>query len=209
MKKILLLSLMYFICLSLQAQRTFSYKQISSYCPQTGYMQAPNGVAIVTIDDGYLVFNMQKYKYCQRNMDGSSTYLPIGNSGMGFYQVDAILVSQNLQSIEERVTSYVGNMSLNMINTYGMVAEDGGQYAKSYGQAYMESKRGSNSSSSNSSSTCSRCGGTGIDSSYLKYWGGLTSWLGYVNSNGYKCQYCGKYDQHYHSKCSNCNVPRY
>lgn len=210
MKKLFLLSLLSLICITLHAQRTFSYKMTSSYCPQTGAMNSPMGVAIVTIDDDYVTFNNKKFRYYQRNMDGSSTYLPTDNSGMGFYQVDALLVSQNLQAIEERVTSSVGNMSLNMINTYGLVAEDDGQYAMTYGQAYTESKRGGRSNGGNNNrSTCSICGDTGVDPSYLEYWGGRANWLGYYNQNGNKCPYCGRYSTHYHSKCSHCNVPRY
>lgn len=207
MKKIFILLVWLLMCVSLHAQRTFSYRLMSSYCPQTGMTNAQMGVAVVTIGDGYLTFNNKDFKKYQRNMDGSTTYLPTDNSGMEFYQVNAILVSNNLQSIEERVTSTVGYMSMNMINTYNLIAEDDGRYARSYGQAYQDSKRGGSSRDNRRNSICSKCGGTGIDPAYLQYWSGRASWLGHYNSSGNKCPYCGYSSQHYHSKCSRCNVP--
>lgn len=119
-------------------------------------------------------------------MDGSTTYLPArGNTSVGFYQVNAILLSSNWQVLEERVTSSVGGIGLNIINTFQMVAEDNGQYAMAQNSAAIESQRGgsysSPSSRSETRSSCSKCHGTGVDPNYLKYWGGRQSWLGYYN----------------------------
>lgn len=209
MKTIVTFVVLFLSCVSLAAQRTFSFKMQSSYCPQTGQYNNQLAVAVLSVYDDYIVFNNCKYVKSQRNMDGSTTYLPVGNSGLDFYQVNAILVSSNLNVVEEHVTSTVGYMSLNMINTYGVVAEDDGDYAMRYSQAYQDSRRGGGSGSNNRSSTCSKCNGTGVDPTYLQYWGGVTSFLGHYNSNGNKCPYCGKYSQHYHSKCTRCNVPKY
>lgn len=209
MKPIVTLLMFFLSFVSIEAQRTFSFKLQSSYCPQTGSYESQLGVAVLSLFDGYILFNNCKYVKSQRNMDGSTTYLPTGNSGLDFYKVNAILVSSNLNVIEEHVTSSVGYMALNMINTYSVVADDDGEYAMRYSQVYQDSKRGGYSGSENSNSTCSKCNGTGVDPTYLQYWGGVASFLGHYNSNGNKCPYCGKYSQHYHSKCTKCNVPRY
>lgn len=79
--------------------------------------------------------------------------------------------------------------------------------ANNYGSS--ESRSNASSGNGRSSSTCSSCGGTGVDNTYLKYWGGRTSFIGHYNSAGNTCKYCRRSDEHYHSKCTKCNVPRY
>lgn len=200
--------------LSIFAQRTFSYSQTSSFCPQTGTSSPTMMAYVVTIGDGYVEIGGNRFNRYQKNLDGSTTYLPArGNTSVGFYQVNAILLSSNWQVLEERVTSSVGGIGLNIINTFQMVEEDGGQYAMAQNSAAIESQRGgsysSPSSRSETRSTCSKCHGTGVDPNYLKYWGGRQSWLGYYNKSGNKCPHCGNYAEHYHSRCSDCNVPSY
>lgn len=60
-----------------------------------------------------------------------------------------------------------------------------------------------------SKASCSSCGGTGIDRTDLKYWAGTVSFLGHYHKGGYPCRYCDKTYEHYHSKCTTCNVPRH
>lgn len=66
----------------------------------------------------------------------------------------------------------------------------------------------SSSSSSSNSGVCSSCGGTGV-SPTPNSGGSLASWVAHYNSQGNRCHYCGRYTQHFHDRCSSCNVPRY
>lgn len=73
----------------------------------------------------------------------------------------------------------------------------------------------SNSTNSNSSSnhkksgsSCSECGGSGIDPRPVQCYG-YTSWLAEYNSEGNKCRICGKYSEHYHTRCSHCSTPNH
>lgn len=66
---------------------------------------------------------------------------------------------------------------------------------------------GSTSSSSRNSS-CSACGGTRVNPN-PNYGGSLSSFVAYYNAQGNHCPYCGKYNDHFHDRCSSCNVPRY
>ena len=199
---------------TLSSERTFSFVQTSSFCPQTGSSN-PIGMAyVVSIGSNYLKLGATKFVWHSRNMDGSSTYVPAnGTAFVGFYQINAVLLSSDWKVMEERVTSSVGGFSMDIINTFQMYAEDGGEYAMAQCAAVVESQRGGSGSSSTSRSgqraNCSKCGGTGVDPTYQRYWGGRQSWLGHYNSSGSRCPYCGKYDQHYHSRCSDCNVPSY
>lgn len=67
---------------------------------------------------------------------------------------------------------------------------------------------GSSSSRRSNSGVCSSCGGTGV-SPTPNSGGSRTSWVAHYNSQGNRCQYCGSYTQHYHDRCSSCNIPRY
>lgn len=63
------------------------------------------------------------------------------------------------------------------------------------------------SSGNNSSGVCSSCGGTGV-SKTPNSGGSKASWVAYYNSAGSTCPYCSRVDQHYHDRCSRCNIPR-
>lgn len=125
------------------AQTTISYGQISSYCPQTGDMLGGGGAVAITFYDGYIYHPMYgNLTAVQRNSDGSTTYVPSGPAGTLAVQLNAVLVSANRQKMEERITSTMGYMSLNMINSYTSMGEDGGRAAKSWMDAQGASRRG-------------------------------------------------------------------
>jgi len=58
-----------------------------------------------------------------------------------------------------------------------------------------------------SNSSCSQCGGTGINPFHYEGYAGRASWLAAFNPSGERCKVCGKYDTHYHERCSSCNNP--
>lgn len=151
--------------ISAVAQSTISYGQISCYCPQTGQTLGGGSVTAITFYDGYITHPLYgKLQAVQRNVDGSTTYMPTQNSRTPFSQLNAILISSNRQSMEERLTSTMGNMSINMINTYTSMGEDGGKAAQKWSENYGGYNGGYNSSGSSSSSSkvsCSGCRGTG------------------------------------------------
>lgn len=191
------------------AQTTISYGQISCYCPQTGQTLAGESAIAITFYDGYISHPLYgKLKAIQRNNDGSTTYIPTGFAGSPAAQLNAVLVSSDLQRVEERMTSTMGNMSLNMINTYTSMGEDGGQAAQRWMDAQIMSRQGGTSSHDRESGVCRSCGGTGV-SKTPNSGGSRTSWVAYYNSNGNKCPYCGGYTGHFHDRCSRCNVPSY
>lgn len=209
MRKIIVcLILLWIVCINSFAQSTISYGQISSYCPQTGQMLGGGGAVAITFYDGYIVHTLYgKLQAIQRNNDGSITYVPIKFAGTPALQLNAVLISSDLQRMEERMTSTMGNMSLNMINTYTSMGKDGGQGAQRWADAQAASKRGRPSPRSEDRN-CSSCGGTGV-SKTPNTGGSRTSWVAYYNPKGNKCPHCGGYAEHFHDKCSRCNVPSY
>lgn len=81
------------------------------------------------------------------------------------------------------------------------------------GQLAPPAGSGSSSSSgrdrnSGSSSACRSCGGTGV-SKTPNSGGSRSSWVAYYNPAGTHCPYCGGYTEHYHDRCSSCNIPSY
>ena len=99
----------------------------------------------------------------------------------------------------------------------GYMANDQGSVITSADVQAAKSMRSSSSSSSTSKSsssssrsggTCSRCHGTRIDP-MPNSGGSMQSWVGYYNSEGVRCTYCGKYTSHFHDRCHSCNVPSY
>lgn len=133
--------------------------------------------------------------------------MPNGFAGTPGSQLNAVLISRDLQRMEERMTSSYGYMSFNMINTYTSAGEDGGRYANSWADAQAASRRGGSSPHSHrDSGECSSCHGTGVNPTPTSG-GSLSNWVAYYNSRGTKCPYCHGYTQHYHDKCARCNVP--
>jgi hypothetical protein len=210
MRKILSFLLSLLISITAMADKTISYGQISSFCPQTGQTLGGGAVIAITIGENYIIHPMYgKLFACQRNYDGSITYLPSGFAGTPGMQLNAVLISSDLQRLEERCTSSVGNMSINMINTYTSAGEDGGRYANSWANAQAVANRGGSSShDSRDSGTCSSCKGTGVNKT-PNTGGSRSNWVAYYNSQGNKCPYCGGYTRHFHDKCARCNAPRY
>ncbi len=210
MKKILsLITLLLTINIGVIAQSTISYGQVSSYCPQTGQTQGGGGAIAITFYDGYIYHPLYGKLYAtQRNNDGSITYTPRQYAGIGSLQLNAVLVSADYQRMEERITSSMGYASLNMINSYTSMGEDGGRAAQRWADANAASKRGSSNYNNERNNICSSCGGTGV-SPTPNSGGSLSSWVAYYNTQGIKCPYCGSYSGHYHDRCSSCNVPRY
>lgn len=207
MKRIFALIVVMCCFMSSYADRTFSFGQISCYCPQTGQQLGGGAFMTVTFGDGYIITSgAGKFYAAQRNNDGSTTYLPASFAGTPGYQINAILVSADMQRIEERVTSTMGNMSLNMINTYTNAGEDGGRYAQGWANAQAVSKDRSRDRSSRGSGSCSRCKGTGVDPLMADY--SLPGHRAKVKTAAYtKCKYCGKtltYD-HWHQRCIECS----
>lgn len=212
MKKLCLLLLMMCMESITYAERTFSFGQISCYCPQTGQTLGGGGVISITVGDGCLIHTLYgKMVAVQQNYDGSVTYMPTGFAGTPAMQLDCALLSADLQVFEERFTSTMGNMSINMINTYTNAGEDGGRYANSWAQAQAASNDSSNDYDYNhrhSSGVCSSCGGTGVEKR-PNTGGSLHNWVAYYNSPGEKCPHCGGYTSHFHDRCASCNVPSY
>lgn len=197
------------VCINSVAQSTISYGQISCYCPQTGQTLGGGGAVAITFHDGYILHPLYgKLQAVQRNNDGSITYVPTQYAGTPAAQLNAVLISSDLQRMEERMTSTIGNMSLNMINAYTSMGEDGGVAAERWMNAQAASRRGGNSSRRNEDKVCRSCGGTGV-SKTPNSGGSRTSWVAYYNSPGNKCPYCGGYTKHFHDRCSSCNVPSY
>lgn len=131
------------------AQTTISYGQISSYCPQTGQTLGGGGAIAITFYDGYISHPLYGKLYAsQKNNDGSTTYVPETYAGSPAMQLNAVLVSADYQRMEERMTTSIGYASMNMINSYTSMGEDGGRAALNWANANAASKRGSSSSSS-------------------------------------------------------------
>lgn len=157
--------------------------------------------------NGFIGINGELYKRC---LSTGAIYVEAGSGKHSYTRL--------------QFPHYPQKDEINLI-TYADYGET--QYIENYGKEYRRLPKTpnfnpynensdlgtSNSSSSPSRSerraSCSKCGGTGVDPNYLKYWGGRQSWLGHYNSSGSRCSYCGKYDEHYHSRCSDCNVPSY
>ena len=213
MKRILFLFFAVLISLSVSADRTFSFGQISCYSPQTGLVSGGGGVISLTIGDGYIIHPLYgKLREGQTNYDGSVAYYPTEYAGTPMAQLEGILISADLQRMEEHMTSSFGGMTCQMINTYTNAGEDGGRYANSYANAWAASNDSSHDDDTDFESrfeleTCSSCGGTGVNKA-RNSGGSRTNWVAYYNSQGNKCPYCGSYTSHYHDKCARCNVPR-
>lgn len=144
------------INIGIYAQTTISYGQISSFCPQTGQMLGGGGAVAITFYDGYISHPLYGKLYAtQRNNDGSVTYVPRGFAGTPAMQLNAVLVSADLQRMEERITSSMGYASMNMINTYTSMGEDGGIGAQRWLDANAASRRGDSSDRRNRSSSSS------------------------------------------------------
>lgn len=177
-----------------------SYGAISSVCPQTGFTQAADGAIYIEFFDNCIRHPMYGIlnKMCT-NMDGSTTYIPTQYAGMPAFQLNAILISADETMVEERVTSTMGNMSLNMITTYSYMG-DGTQPYNNVMGAYVVAGSGSSrepSSSTHRDATCSKCGGTGWEKTRYQHATGTY----YYNSPGSTCPVCGYSDKHYHYKC--------
>lgn len=213
MKQLLsILSLLLLVSIGIFAQTTISYGQISCYCPQTGSTLGGGGAIAITFYDDYIVHPMYGKLYAaSQNNDGSVTYLPSGFAGTPGAQLNAVLVSADYYRMEEHMTSSLGYASINMINSYTSMGEDGGRAAQRWADANAASQRGSSRSDRSSrgnNRTCSSCGGTGV-SPTPNSGGSRSSWVAHYNSQGSKCPYCGSYTKHFHDRCSSCNVPRY
>lgn len=76
-----------------------------------------------------------------------------------------------------------------------------------YSDSYSTNSN-SSSSQKKSQSSCISCGGTGV-SKTPNTGGSRTSWVAYYNSPNNQCPYCGGYTEHFHDRCSSCNVPSY
>lgn len=213
MKKIYVLILSFVLALlshPLLAQTTISYGQISSYCPQMGQMISAGGGAVaITFYDGYITNQYYgKLLAVQRNYDGSILYMPTQNSVLPFMQLDAILISSDRQQMEIHQTSTMGNMSMNLIDTYTSMGEDGGRATDRWNNALIISNQRDSGSNRNEYGNCRSCNGTGVNKT-PNSGGSRSSWVAYYNSRGSECPYCGSYTDHYHDKCSSCNVPSY
>ena len=211
MKKIMFcVVLLFATSMTMLSQSTISYGQIGTYCPQTGQTLAGEGATAITFYDGYITHSLYGKLYAtQKNYDGSTTYMPNQMAGTSALQLNAVLISSDRQRMEEHLTSSMGPMSINMINSYTSMGEDGGRAYQQWIEIQSTLKRGGSSSSGrdNDKGVCRSCGGTGV-SKTPNSGGSLNSWVAHYNSNGSRCPYCGGYTQHFHNRCSSCNVPR-
>lgn len=206
-----------FLCLAVTfnalADRTFSFGQISCYSPQTGLVSGGGAVISLTIGDGYIIHPMYgKMFQGQTNYDGSIAYYPSGFAGTPMAQLQGILISADLQRMEEHLTSSYGGMTLQMINTYTNAGEDVGRYANSWSNAVAASNDRSHdrelrSEARHNQSSCPRCHGSGIDPSCIDtsmptHKAGTNKIPAYT-----KCPYCHEtksYD-HWHWRCIECH----
>lgn len=153
---VLILALILTIFIGAFAQKTISYGQISCYCPQTGQTLGGGGATAITFYDDYIVHPMYGKLYAaQRNNDGSVTYLPSGFAGTPGAQLNAVLISADRYRMEERMTSSLGYASINMINSYTSMGEDGGRAAQRWADASAASRRGGSGYSRDRSSSSS------------------------------------------------------
>lgn len=194
------------------ADRTFSFGQISCYSPQTGLVQGGGAVITITVGDGYIIHALYGKLYAaSRNRDGSTMYLPSQFAGTPMARLQAVLISGDLQRLEERMTSSYGGMTLQMINTYTNAGEDGGRYANSWANAQAASNDRSHDreirqKSRRNSGSCSRCNGTGIDPVCIDT-SMPSSKTGSSKIPAYtKCPYCKetKSHDHWHWRCIEC-----
>lgn len=74
--------------------------------------------------------------------------------------------------------------------------------------SWKDSSGDSHSSTPKRKSSCSSCGGSGVDPTPTQCYG-TVSWVTEYNKKGNKCRICSKYTEHYHTRCSSCNTPRY
>lgn len=214
-KPVSFLLLLFAVCINSVAQSTISYGQISCFCPQTGQTLAGESAVAITFYDGYILHPLYgKLQAAQQNFDGSTTYIPLTFAGTPAVQLNAVLVSSDLQRMEERMTSTMGNMSFNMINQYTSMGEDGGAAAERWMNAQAVSRRGGTYSDRDqrSSTSCPRCHGTGIDSSpncvdnpHAGANAAAQGLVGYTHTSSSRCKYCGNYNYHIHYKCYNSN----
>lgn len=85
----------------------------------------------------------------------------------------------------------------------------GGNAGSSYNNGESSSSSSSSRSSrSTSNSTCSKCHGTGVDPAPSSG-GNRTSWVAYYNATDNVCPHCYGVYEHWHTKCSSCNIPRW
>lgn len=212
MKRILSILALVLVSIGAFAQITISYGQISCYCPQTGQTLGGGRATAITFYDDYIYHSMYGKLYAaSQNNDGSITYLPSGFAGTPGMQLNAVLISADRYRMEERMTSSLGYASINMINTFTSMGEDGGRAAQRWADANAASQRGGSrydTGDDDDDDGCSSCGDTGVNPSPSSG-GSRTSWVAHYNSQGNKCPYCGRYTQHYHDRCAHCNVPRY
>ncbi|MDE6489425.1 MAG: hypothetical protein K2L46_09100, partial [Paramuribaculum sp.] len=209
MKKILMYLVCLFAAMNAMADRTFSFGQISTYSPQAGLVSGGGAVISLTIGDGYIIHPMYGKMYQgQTNRDGSAAYYPSGFSGPPMAMLQGILISADLQRMEEHLTSTYAGMTVQMINTYTNAGEDGGRYADSWSNAVAVSNdrsldREIRRESRSRSGSCHRCGGSGIDPSCVDL-SLPTHKTGSSKIPAYtKCPYCKdtkSYD-HWHWKC--------
>lgn len=211
MKKNLIFIIFIISAISVYAERTFSFGQISTYSPQTGLVSGGGAVIPITIGDGYIIHPLYgKLIEASHNYDGSTTYLPTGYAGTPFAQLQCVMISGNLQCLEEHMTSSYGGMTLQMINTYTNAGEDNGRYANSWTDAQAISNDRSKDREirreKRRSSSCSRCHGSGIDPTCTDI-SMPSSKTGSNKIPAYtKCPYCGEtksYD-HWHWRCIEC-----
>lgn len=210
MKKLTVIVLTIFACISAFADRTFSFGQISCYSPQVGLVSGGGAVISLTVGDDYIIMPLYgKLHKGRTNYDGSVAYFPSSYSGTPMAQLQCVLLSADLQRMEEHMTTTYGGMTCQMINTYTNAGEDNGRYADSYSEGWLSSQDSSRDRETkrNSSKTCSLCGGTGVNKT-PNSGGSRTNWVAYYNQLGVKCPYCGSYTGHYHDRCSRCNTPR-
>lgn len=213
MKKFLTFLISCIISLAASADRTFSFGQISCWSPQTGLVSGGGAVITITVGDGYIIHTLYGTLYAaSRNADGSTTYLPSGFAGTPMAQLQGVLISADLQQLEEHMISSFGGMTCQMINTYTNAGEDGGRYANNWANAQAVSNDRSRDreirrESRRSSGTCSRCHGTGIDPSCIDT-SMPSSKTGSNKIPAYtKCPYCNEtksYD-HWHWRCIECH----
>lgn len=218
MKKILTLFLVLCTMFGINAQSfTGSYALVSTYCPQTNTSNyGMNSMWIEFYDTYIIAFPYGKLFRSAINLDGSSTYMPVGNAGnASLGQLEAIVVSSDKSQVQEYLVSTNLGLTLNMIESFKFIGE-GKEPFETYMQSLLNSSQGdsgyeggrSSRRSQRGASTCSACGGTGVDPT-PNSGGSRVSWRAYYNPNGTRCPYCGGYTEHWHNKCLECNHPRY
>jgi hypothetical protein len=154
-------------------------------------------------DNGYYVLQKYKRTLVQTGLSqfGNDKYEKLSGTLKVSFDGNKVIDDKNNvfnQVITKEEANQISQNLRNLVNSMGGT-----------GNSSSPSSSSSSGGSGNNSysSGCSSCHGTGVNP-MPNSGGSMSSWVAYYNSDGNRCPYCGRYDAHYHDRCSSCNVPR-